>query len=157
MSTRDAAIEELTTALFSLTRGIRSLAHREVVRVEGLRRSDVALLRQLVEHGAQRPGAVADRLGVGPSVVSRQLTSLVAEGLVTRRTDPADGRADLLDITEAGRARLAELLAGFVAFLADRLEGWDDAHIAETARILEELHGSLNPCTPSTELEGTAS
>lgn len=152
---REAVTEELTTALFALTRSLRSLGHREVISVAGLRRSDVPLLRQLADHGPLRPGALAERLGVGPSVVSRQLTPLVAEGLVTRRSDPADARADLIDITAHGRARMGELWSGFVEFLAGRVAEWDDVDLATLVRLLRDLNHSLNPCIPGTELEGT--
>ncbi|WP_235737335.1 MarR family winged helix-turn-helix transcriptional regulator [Nocardioides alcanivorans] len=153
---RDAAIEELTTALLSTTRTLRSLSQREVIKVEGLRRADIPLLRQLAEHGPLRPGTIAERLFVGPSVVSRQLTTLVADGLVTRRSDPADARADLIDITAHGRDRLSSLWSGFVDHVGTRMDAWAEPDLTTLVRLLTDLNHSLNPAVPSTELEGTA-
>lgn len=143
-------------AMLGLSRSLRSLSQREVLPVEGIRRSDIPLLRHLADDGPMRPGALADRLGVGPSVVSRQLTSLVADGLVTRRTDPADARADLIDITAEGRARMAELWSALLAFVAERVAAWDESRIATLAQLLAELNRAVNPSQPTADLESAS-
>lgn len=153
---RDATVEQLTTSMLALSRSLRSLSHRELVSVEGVRRSDIPLLRNLIDHGPMRPGELAERLGVGPSVVSRQLTPLVADRLVTRRTDPADARADLIDITDAGRARVAELWTALLGFVTERMHDWDDRQISTLSQLLGQLNDSLNPCHLGTDPEDDA-
>lgn len=155
-ATRDVTVEKLTTSMLALSRSLRSLSHREVVSVAGLRRSDIPLLRNLCDHGPMRPGELADRLGVGPSVVSRQLTSLVADQLVTRRTDPTDARADLIDITDDGRARVAELWTVLLEFVTERVHEWDDPQLSTLAHLLGQLNESLNTCHLGTDSEDDA-
>lgn len=153
---RDQTVERLTASMLALARSLRSLSHREVVSVDGVRRSDIPLLRNLTDHGPMRPGELAERLGVGPSVVSRQLTSLVADQLVTRRTDPADARADLIDITDVGRARVAELWTALLGFMAERVHDWDEPQLSTLAHLLGQLNDSLNACPLGTDSEDDA-
>lgn len=152
---RGGAVEDLTMAVFTLARVVRSLGQRDVVRVEGLRRSDVPLLRHLAEHGPCRPGALAEHLAVGPSVISRQLVPLVADGLVTRRTDPADARADLVDITALGREQMGALWQALVDYLSARVVAWEESDLTTLVNLLDEFNHSMSPCTAGNELEGT--
>ena len=51
-------------------------------------------------------GALAERVGMDPTTLNRNLKPLQRQGLVDAAPDPADGRARLVRITEAGRRRL---------------------------------------------------
>ncbi|GAB88081.1 MarR family winged helix-turn-helix transcriptional regulator [Gordonia rhizosphera] len=53
-----------------------------------------------------RSRELAESLNADPSTVSRHVAQLVDMGLVRREADPDDGRAILLVITDAGRARV---------------------------------------------------
>jgi DNA-binding MarR family transcriptional regulator len=46
---------------------------------------------------------LARRLGIDPAAVTRQLKDLEAEGWVTRRAHPGDGRRTVVKLTKAGR------------------------------------------------------
>jgi len=78
----------------------------------GLTGAQFGLLAQL--YGAQlrvsglSQTALAERVGVDPTTLTRNLKPLVAAGLVQSVPDPADRRVHLLTITDAGRARLAQ-------------------------------------------------
>lgn len=137
-------LERIAGSLFGLSRALRSAAQRRSLNHAGLRRGDLGLLRVLVEYGPQRPSAVAEHLGVGPSVVSRQLAPLRADGLITRRSDPADGRAEIVEITEAGRTRVADLMREYVAHLVSHLEHWDADRIDDAVNLLDELTEAVN-------------
>ena len=83
-----------------------------------------AALRHLAAWGPMRPTAMSEVLGTGASHVSKIVGRLEEAGLVTRATDPADGRATLISLTEDG-----EEAARGVYELGDRminevLEGW---------------------------------
>lgn len=83
-----------------------------------------AALRHLAAWGPMRPTAMSEVLGTGASHVSKIVGRLEEADLVVRSTDPADGRATLLSLTEAG-----EEAARGVYELGDRminevLEGW---------------------------------
>jgi DNA-binding MarR family transcriptional regulator len=95
------------------------------------------VLTHLAETGPQRVGAIAHAVGTGPSTVSRQVAALVAAGLVERRADPDDGRAQLLALTEAGVRCCADGRRKRVELLATVLSRWPD----ETRQRLAELIG----------------
>ena len=81
-------------------------------------------------------GALAARMELDASSRVRLLDILERQGLVARRPDPADRRARLIALTEAGRARVAEILAELQAVEAVLLQDIPDA---ELTRMLEHL------------------
>lgn len=103
-----------------------------------------AVLGMLAREGEQRLGQVATYLEVDPSVASRQVATLEQLGLVTRRPDPADGRAQLLAVTAAGLAAFRGYRAQRAQWVAEALDSWDDAEVAHLAARLQELVADLH-------------
>lgn len=64
---------------------------------------------------------LADRVVYSRSGLTHQARLLEDAGLITRAPSPDDQRATLVDITEAGRARLAAVLPGHVQVVRDLL------------------------------------
>jgi DNA-binding MarR family transcriptional regulator len=87
------------------------------------------------------PSQLAEHLEVQPSVVTRLLAKLEANGFIERSVDPTDGRSYHVQITEKGlhvsefveELYMQELLAS-IAWL-------DDAQIAELRRSVNILTG----------------
>jgi DNA-binding MarR family transcriptional regulator len=106
-----------------------------------------AVLGLLARDGEQRLGQVAAHLEVDPSVASRQVAMLELLGYVTRRPDPADGRAQLLAISPAGLAARDGYLAQRARWVAEALDGWDDAEVAHLVarlkQLIDELHYAM--------------
>jgi DNA-binding MarR family transcriptional regulator len=106
-----------------------------------------AVLGLLAREGEQRLGHVAAHLEVDPSVASRQVATLEQLGLVTRRPDPADGRAQLLAITPAGLTARDGYVAQRARWVAEALDGWDDAEVAHLVarvkQLVDDLHCAL--------------
>jgi DNA-binding MarR family transcriptional regulator len=78
----------------------------------GINLSDLALLLELYEapdFQAQRMD-LADRLGVTPSGIARQLLPLERIGMVSRISDPKDARKAHVVLTDAGLRTVEELL-----------------------------------------------
>src|SRR5215210_2717237 len=75
----------------------------------GVSLSDLLLLRELADAPERRLRRIelANRLGVTPSGVARQLAPLERIGLVDRESHPRDARLALVVLTDAG-ARVAE-------------------------------------------------
>src|SRR6478672_4645285 len=69
------------------------------------------LLALLQDAGPLRAGDLVSRLGLDKSTVSRQVATLVDLGLVERTADPVDGRAQVLNPSAEGSARLARIRA----------------------------------------------
>jgi DNA-binding MarR family transcriptional regulator len=98
------------------------------------------LLVLLDDAGPLRASDVVVRLGLDKSTVSRQVSSLVALGLVDREADPADGRAQVLTPTAEGAARLARIQTARRERWEADLSGWP----AEDVAVLGELLARLN-------------
>ncbi|WP_051722848.1 MarR family winged helix-turn-helix transcriptional regulator [Streptomyces albus] len=98
------------------------------------------LLVRLSEAGEQRATALAAYFGVGKATMSRQLRALEELGIVTRRPDPADGRASLVTLTEEGAGRFSAVRRARRERYARKLRSWDRTEIAELARLLHRLN-----------------
>ena len=151
----DEPVELLFDGISGLSRTLRSSAHRWENESSSLRRSDVVLLRLLVEQDEWRPGDIAQRLGLNPSVISRQLGALEVDGIVERRVDPCDGRAGLVKLSEAGHLELRAMRDHYIESFKAQLTGWDRQKIIEAAAVLKELIQALRPDSSSTDKKNT--
>ncbi|QYZ68575.1 MarR family transcriptional regulator [Neotabrizicola shimadae] len=68
------------------------------------------VLLRLLLAGKGQPSALAREMGMTKGAISKLSDRLEARGLVARQSDPQDGRAQVLRLTEAGAA-LVPLLA----------------------------------------------
>jgi DNA-binding MarR family transcriptional regulator len=98
------------------------------------------LLVRLEETSSQRATELAGYFGVGKATMSRQLHTLEALGLVTRKPDPADGRASLVRLTDEGRARFQRVRNARRSRYVQKLADWDRDEVAELARLLHHLN-----------------
>ncbi|MFP5514034.1 MAG: MarR family winged helix-turn-helix transcriptional regulator [Alphaproteobacteria bacterium] len=67
------------------------------------------MMRDLQDAGPLAPNRLAERMGMTRGAISKLADRLVAKGLVTRRDDPSDGRAQSLELSETGSLLLPEL------------------------------------------------
>lgn len=116
-------------------------AGRAKARLMAASRHDVdwsaqVILRILAANGPMRASALADSLQSDPSTVSRQVATLVKDGLVERQADPEDGRASTLVLTD----RAAEVLDAYArtraANFATMLDDWTDEELTTFANHL---------------------
>ncbi|CAA9291971.1 MAG: hypothetical protein AVDCRST_MAG41-4440 [uncultured Corynebacteriales bacterium] len=144
MGDRLAAEEQLATAVGTLMRLMHPLkaAVRDGAPGGGHDRSAVLLLFPLM-HGPCRPGALAELSHADPSTISRQVAELVRRGLVERQPDPADGRASLLAVTEAGREVCERVRTLRRELLAAAVAGWSDEELAGLACSLARFNDAL--------------
>jgi DNA-binding MarR family transcriptional regulator len=89
--------------------------------------SQLRVLVVLDERGPTHLSDVADTLGVNPSTASRACDRLVGAGLVTRRSDPEDGRRIALSLSTTGRRLVRRILAARERLLADIVARMDTA------------------------------
>lgn len=82
-----------------------------------------------------RQHALAERIGVEGASLVRVLDDLAAAGLVRRAPDPTDRRANLLYLTDAGRAATARVEAEIGELRERVFGGLDAADIAAAQRV----------------------
>jgi DNA-binding MarR family transcriptional regulator len=98
-------------------------------------------LNELRQHGAMRPGELAEHLRIAPRSATEVVDDLQTQGLVERHPDPADRRATLVELTAKGTAASTAIRAARQAE-AERLFGaLSDHDRAELSRILRSLTG----------------
>lgn len=80
------------------------------------------VLARLEQEGPRTTSSLAAAERVRPQSMSQTVAELGAAGLVERTPDPTDGRRILIEITEQGRATLAEDRARREGWLASAIE-----------------------------------
>ncbi|MGG7101742.1 MarR family winged helix-turn-helix transcriptional regulator [Rhodococcus sp. 24CO] len=70
--------------------------------------TQVHALGHLDRHGPMTAKSLAQLERVTPQSIAKTVATLQTRGLVTRRSDPSDGRAHLIDLTDAGASALHE-------------------------------------------------
>jgi DNA-binding MarR family transcriptional regulator len=133
-----ASIQE---ALASVVRNSTNVRLHDRVRAElGLpfERTSYTILR----HAADGPGRLSDlaaALQVDISTASRQVRSLEDAGLLVRSSHPSDGRASVLELTDAGRDALDGARAAWRRVVEEILSGWTIADRRALAPLLQRL------------------
>jgi DNA-binding MarR family transcriptional regulator len=109
-----------------------------------LERSAYLLLAVLSAQEPTSVNALADRLGLNASTITRQVDAMEAAGLVRRVKHPEDGRVTLVEVTDRGRARFAAERAARHLFYDTVTAGWSKEDRLALARLLTRLNGALD-------------
>jgi MarR family transcriptional regulator, transcriptional regulator for hemolysin len=83
---------------------------------------------------------LADAIGIREATLTHHLNTMDAQGLVTRRRDPANRRVHLVELTEKGEATFQRLRGAAGAFdqrLRRGINGEDIAHLEDVLGRLE--------------------
>ena len=123
-----------------------SLAERADVECCGLTVAQAATLEAL-RPGPMRLGDLAQRLGIMPSTLTRNLARLEAERLVTREADPEDARAARVKLTAAGERAAGRVEEQELEFARGILERLGPGRSHEALAILAELLGAVREAT----------
>ncbi|NUS58727.1 MAG: MarR family transcriptional regulator, partial [Streptomycetaceae bacterium] len=94
-------------------------------------------------HGPLGVKEIAERLGVEQSTASRQIRPLEEHGLVHRDTDPRDGRAVRLHLTDAGLDVRERVRQVWLRDIATVWRDWDPAERAQLATLLTRFRDSF--------------
>lgn len=88
---------------------------------------------------------LASLLGVGASAVTPLVDRLVEHGFVQRHEDPRDRRITRLTVTDAGRARLQQMVSGKADLMRDALSRLSDDQLELVTHAFEVLRASVQP------------
>ncbi len=94
--------------------------------------------------GTVRISELATTLHNDVSTVSRQVSSLVTNGLLEKSADPSDGRAWVVSLTEHGRNAVGRIQASRAAWFQGLLTDWDGPVTTEFVTRLRELGDALD-------------
>ncbi|MEZ0448301.1 MarR family winged helix-turn-helix transcriptional regulator [Cellulomonas sp. ICMP 17802] len=110
---------------------------REVAGVSVLTPSQASVLSRLDKDGPATASGLATAEGVRPQSVAATLAALEERGLIRRDADPADGRRQVVSLSDDGRARLAGDRQARQEWLAQAMQ--DRYSSAERQTILDAL------------------
>ncbi|WP_324188573.1 MarR family winged helix-turn-helix transcriptional regulator [Nocardia flavorosea] len=136
----DSVVDLLVTA-GRLTRAAGMLS------AEILPHATVRALAALEERGPLRISEFARIDRTSQPTATTLIARLVREGYVSRRRDPDDSRAVVVELTPTGRARLAASRAAIRAALPDPLPGFDAERLTGLAADLRELLAVIRETT----------
>ncbi|WBB67112.1 MarR family transcriptional regulator [Micromonospora sp. WMMD812] len=108
-----------------------------------LDRAAYVILRHLAEAGPQNVSALAARLNLDGSTVTRQVSAMQRDGLITREPDPRDGRGMVISPTPSGLQRMAAVQAARTRLYGDILAGWSAEDRETLAEMLQRLNQSI--------------
>ena len=112
----------------------------------GVTQKQVFVLRKLVEAGSLAPSEVAELVFADRPTTTSMLATMERAGWITRRRDPENGKRVIVEITAAGRKKLASVPARLWRTgktTVDPEAGLSAAERAEAIRLLEKLNAWL--------------
>lgn len=112
----------------------------------GLSGADFAVLATIVRTGGEplSQRRLGEELNLTPGTISVRVNRLVRDGLVARVPDPADGRGQLVGLTDAGRQRFETCAPEHLANARRLTAGLSRSEFDELGRLLGKLLTSLD-------------
>jgi DNA-binding MarR family transcriptional regulator len=145
VSSRNDDLRRIETEVGALIRRVKRVMAERALQVHpDLHPMTYFILTHLAAHGPMRGADLSDAFGMDKGGVSRQVQTLVDLGLVERKPDAEDRRAILLDATDDGRKRLAEMSRSNSDRFDERLSAWSDAELSAFAGQLAAYNAALS-------------
>jgi len=117
---------ELGFLLSDAARALRTLVDQRAREV-GMTRAQWSVLVRVQRSEGLKQSDLAAQIDIAPITLARMIDRLDASGLVERRADPEDRRANRLYLTPAALPVLEKLATIGEAVMAEALDGLDDA------------------------------
>ncbi len=112
------------------------------------------VLAVLREHGDQRLGELAVMTTIETSTLSRLISSMRRDGLVSRDRPEDHGRVVAINLTERGRALVEPLVPLAVEYELIATAGMSMRELDRFKQILKEMYDNLEPSTPERSMAG---
>ena len=111
---------------------------------EALEQGQMDSLDLLARQPLWRMSDLAEALRIDPSTATRAVQRLVAAGLASRSTNDGDGRVVMVEITEAGRSRHADVNARRGLLMAHMLGAFTPEERPILADMLERFVSAVD-------------
>ena len=142
-------IEVVETEMALLQRALERLGRRSDISRE-LDRASYLLARLLEVTGPISLKDLACRLGLDATTVTRQVAAMEAQGLVNRRSNPTDGRVNLIELSRRGEGKMRAEQRSRRACVTGLLAEWPDRDQVELGRLLGRLNDAVGTIEPDT-------
>lgn len=122
----------------------------------GLTRAQCAVLARLSRQQGSSQVALAQILDIEPITLVPILDRLEAAGLISRKPDPRDRRANILELTEAARPALARILRVAQDVFAEAQAGIAPAEAQRLLELLDQIKDNLSNQTEDVSVRPAA-
>ncbi len=142
LSARDSLAQDgaaLHEAVSSLVR-VYQFRDRDRISCYDISVTQSQALKNLVDGGPTRPQTLADALFLDKSTTSRVLEALERKAYIRRAPDPSDGRAHLVEATEAGRALFSRITQDLISQQIDVIRDLDPDVRRAVIDVVARLH-----------------
>lgn len=145
-TTATASIDpvDLADAFFGVSHALKRNINARV-QPTGLSLARLRVLYQLDAAGGIRMGELSTCVDVAPRTMTSTIEAMERDRLVTRRPDPNDGRATIVEITDAGRRSFVEGRRLQASVIADLFAALDVEQRRALAETLLQLHRLAEP------------
>ena len=133
---------EFVFAMHDVARLLRTLADQRA-RALNMTRAQWSVLKRLELSQGVKQAELAELLDVQPITLARLVDKLAGLGLVERRDDPNDRRANRLFLTEAAAPVLERLNELGEALVGQALNGFDSFEIAALGKSMDRIKINL--------------
>lgn len=134
--------EALNTAIRSI--GIRHRALADALLGPlGVHTGQEVLLLELDAKGPRSQGQLAVSSGCEPPTITGSVRKLEATGFVVRRPSPTDGRVTIVELSDQGRALIAELKAAWLQLAEQTVAGLTSTPLDQLTDVLIDIAASL--------------
>ncbi|MEL6948053.1 MAG: homoprotocatechuate degradation operon regulator HpaR [Pseudomonadota bacterium] len=114
---------------------------RDMLHSSGISEQKWRILRVLEEAGPQEQRSIAQSCCLMVSSLTRILSAMEADGLLSRQTDPNDRRRTIVTITPAGQTVIADHADESRAIFARLRARYGDAKLERLLDLLEDMQG----------------
>lgn len=134
------AVENQLSLLWRRGRSISQQLSRQVhPEMEPAAYGLLAIIRR---QGAMRLTELASSIGVGKPSVSRQIAFLEGLGLVSKESDPLDGRAQMIRLTPMGEEKMHQVQDARREVFRERLGEWPVEELETLACYIAKLNAT---------------
>ncbi len=145
----------------TLNQAIRllSLRHRaraaQLLAPLGLYPGQEALLLELDRTGPRIQAQLSDALGCEPPSITLMTRKLEASGHISRKPDPADKRASIVELTDSGKALAEQIKQLWVELAEETVRGLPAETVTQLPGILQAMTGNVDSRSPAAAFTGT--
>lgn len=133
---------EFVFAMHDVARLLRTLADQRA-RAVNMTRAQWSVLKRLEMSQGAKQAELAELLDLQPITLARLVDKLAKLGLVERRDDPYDRRANRLYLTEQAAPVLERLNDVGETLIGQALKGFDGFEIATLNKSMERIKANL--------------
>ncbi|MCD2180034.1 MarR family winged helix-turn-helix transcriptional regulator [Rhizobium sp. C1] len=136
-----ASPADIAFEVAQVARQFRTLTSRTLSDV-GLYGGQEGVMTALGEEDGLTAGAIASRLGVKPPTITRTITRMEAQGLLTRKGGE-DGRQTTVWLTETGRAKLDSVETSSNTVMDAAFHDLDEKQMRKLLELLQQVSDNL--------------